>query len=73
MADEKRKLLFDIAINQICWIGDSFAGTFKPASCNPFRLQEVEVLKTEQDRKLESEHGFNVLGNYLKKIAKKRK
>jgi len=72
MADGKKKFLYDLFIDHVCWIGATFSGQFNPSTANPYRMIEVEALKTDRDRELESKVGFDILGNYLKKLAKKK-
>ena len=73
MADGRRKHEYDLLIAQTRFINESFAGMFNPYNANPYRLEEVEQLKSELDKKLESEQGFKLLGNFLAKMAKERK
>jgi hypothetical protein len=73
MSDARKKFSYDIAIAHAGFIAGVFSGDLNPYSANPYRLEEVENLKTEEDKKADSKAGFNLLGQHLAMLAKKKK
>lgn len=69
MADGKREHDYDVAISTITYLGDSFAGEFKPGSANPIRNQRTEELIRSSGRDSGKE-GFMVLGMMLERMVK---
>lgn len=48
MADERREHEYDVAIQTICYLTQSFNGTFKPNNANPIRKARTELLLQNQ-------------------------
>lgn len=72
MADARREHEFDVAVGLICFLGQSFAGKFRPLSANPYRRPAADGPKTPAQRKAESDEGWELLGIGLAAVGSQR-
>lgn len=71
MADGKRQHDYDVAIDQIVMLSQSFGGTFRPLECNPFRHPDGLPLPKKSTKDTpESQAGWAMLTKALAEIAK---
>jgi hypothetical protein len=68
MSNSKKRLLFDVAIAEIIYLGMSINGAFDPIKCNPYRDEIQEVIPSKERRQQLADTGIMALGVALRQM-----